>query len=331
MNDYNELIERCKEICDWQDTGLLKGDALRNFAASRPYAQQHNSVSIAQAETLREVADAFLVMAARVAELEAARIAYASEFPPDAEGLPDTGRIHANICAMKVRVAELKSRLEISPLHNVDGIMARDATIKLQDGRIAELEADRNTWRDKYMTQAGQLDLLKEAATFLASERAEREKQEPVAWLDRSTEERPGDTVWLPDDLQGMSTRGLVPLYAAPPVITQHEPVTTVEDRYNADGKSCHITDDLPAGMPLYAAQPVAAPVRLTDEQAEKVDEAIREALGDAYDCLRVWNAWSYGTMGPDDFSQVAEDPDRVAEIRNAAAVALGFKLEGEQ
>ena len=110
-----------------------------------------------------------------------------------------------------------------------------------------------------------------------------------------------------------------------------HEPVTTVDDRHNADGKSCHITDDLPAGMELYAAPPVAAPVRLTDEQAEKVDEAIREALGDAYDCLRVWNAWSYGTMGPDDFSQVAEDSDRVAEIRNAAAVALGFKLEGEQ
>lgn len=199
--------------------------------------------------------------------------------------------------ALQSRVAELESRLEISPLHNVDGIMARDATIKLQDERIAELEA-------------------------------EREKQEPVAWLDRSTEERPGDTVWLPDDLQGMSTRGLVPLYAAPPVITQHEPVTTVEDRYNADGKSCHITDDLPAGMPLYAAPPVAAPVRLTDEQAEKVDEAIREALGDAYDCLRVWDAWSYGTMGPDDFSMVAEDSDRVAEIRNAAAVALGFKVE---
>ena len=106
MNDYNELIERCKEICDWQDTGLLKGDALRNFAASRPYAQQHNSVSIAQTETLREVADAFLVMAARVADLEAARIAYASEFPPDADGLPDTGIIHANIRAMKARVAE---------------------------------------------------------------------------------------------------------------------------------------------------------------------------------------------------------------------------------
>ena len=39
--------------------------------------------------------------------------------------------------ALQSRVAELESRLEISPLHNVDGIMARDATIKLQDERIA--------------------------------------------------------------------------------------------------------------------------------------------------------------------------------------------------
>lgn len=167
----------------------------------------------------------------------------------------------AAIEALQSRVAYLESRLEVAPEHDIDGIAARDATIKLQDGRIAELEADRNTWRDKYIAQAGQLDLLKEAATFLASERAEREKQEPVAWLDRSTEERPGDTVWLPDDLQAMSTRGLVPLYAAPPVITQHEPVTTVDDRHNADGKSCHITDDLPAGMKLYARPIHAEPV----------------------------------------------------------------------
>ena len=40
-----------------------------------------------------------------------------------------------------------------------------------------------------------------------------------------------------------------------------HEPVTTVEDRYNADGKSCHITDDLPAGMKLYARPIHAEPV----------------------------------------------------------------------
>jgi hypothetical protein len=36
--------------------------------------------------------------------LRAARIAYASEFPPDAEGLPDVGSIHANIRKLKAAV-----------------------------------------------------------------------------------------------------------------------------------------------------------------------------------------------------------------------------------
>jgi hypothetical protein len=39
--------------------------------------------------------------------LRAARIAYASEFEPDAEGMPDTGNIHANIRKLK---AELEAR-----------------------------------------------------------------------------------------------------------------------------------------------------------------------------------------------------------------------------
>ena len=43
--------------------------------------------------------------------------------------------------ALQTRVAELESRLEISPEHDIDGIAARDATIKLQDGRIAELKS----------------------------------------------------------------------------------------------------------------------------------------------------------------------------------------------
>jgi hypothetical protein len=41
----------------------------------------------------------------RINELEAARIAYASEFPPDAEGDPDVGNIHANIRALKKQLA----------------------------------------------------------------------------------------------------------------------------------------------------------------------------------------------------------------------------------
>lgn len=72
------------------------------------------------------------------------------------------------------------------------------------------------------------IDGLSQYVEKLESHLAALEKQEPVAWLDKSTEERPGDTVWLPCDLKGMDTSWLVP---------------------------------------LYAAQPVTAPVRLTDEQ----------------------------------------------------------------
>lgn len=61
----------------------------------------------------------------------------------------------------------------------------------------------------------------------------------------------------------------------------------------------------------------------LTDAAKESVDEAIAAALGDAYDCTRVWDAWSYGTMGPDDFSLVAEDSDRLREITEAAIQAV--------
>ena len=85
-----------------------------------------------------------------------------------------------------------------------------------------------------------------------------------------------------------------------------HEPVTTVEDRYNADGKSCHITDDLPAGMPLYAAPPVAAPVRLTD-------------FG-VVDLFQAWNT----TDG-------ASHADLILSVETAVLRANGFKVEGEQ
>ena len=85
-----------------------------------------------------------------------------------------------------------------------------------------------------------------------------------------------------------------------------HEPVTTVDDRHNADGKSCHITDDLPAGMPLYAAPPVAAPVRLTD-------------FG-VVDLFQAWNT----TDG-------ASHADLILSVETAVLRANGFKLEGEQ
>lgn len=53
------------------------------------------------------------------------------------------------------------------------------------------------------------------------------------------------------------------------------------------------------------------------------VMDAIAEALGDAYDCTRVWSAWSYGTMGPDDFTLITDDENRLGEIADAAITAM--------
>ena len=71
----------------------------------------------------------------------------------------------------------------------------------------------------------------------------------------------------------------------------------------------------------LAVPVPVA---ELGDQRREAVHQAVAEALGSgAYDCVCAWEAWSYGTMGPDDFVLVAADSDRVAEIADAAIEAI--------
>lgn len=65
------------------------------FADVKAHQQCINVVDEAIVIELRE----------RVAQLEAARIAYASEFPLNADGEPDVGNIHANIRAMNARLA----------------------------------------------------------------------------------------------------------------------------------------------------------------------------------------------------------------------------------
>jgi hypothetical protein len=49
----------------------------------------------------------------RIAQLEAARIAYASEFPLNADGEPDVGNVHANIRAMKKALTEIAEQEHI--------------------------------------------------------------------------------------------------------------------------------------------------------------------------------------------------------------------------
>ena len=234
MTDYRNLMERCKEVLAWKKTGKLEGDARRNYDKYSLLDFLSGGLQQAEKSTMDDAMMAVVELVALVEKLQS-------------------------------RVAELESRLEVTPEHDIDGIAARDATIHHQDECISELKfrlteaedtnkalrvrlgseleranelvADLQAECSELRGMAGAMDILRSemidsgvidinVPPMFFSESiiprllrlADMEKQEPVAWLDRSTEKRPGDTVWLPDDLQGMSTRGLVPLYAAPPV-----------------------------------------------------------------------------------------------------------------
>ena len=141
-----------------------------------------------------------------------------------------------------------------------------------------------------------------------------------------------------------------------------HEPVTTVEDRYNADGKSCHITDDLPAGMKLYArpihAEPVNArllrlikkarisifdgletpcelehPASIDDRMlVTEIDSAIADAEAQQAGPVRLTEKYQdnlsipyVGMGGVENYRAYAR------AIETFVLRANGFKLEGEQ
>ncbi|WP_418145537.1 hypothetical protein ABL850_15870 [Variovorax paradoxus] len=72
----------------------------------------------------------------------------------------------------------------------------------------------------------------------------------------------------------------------------------------------------------IHRPDPAPVAPELDSYGFDAVCDAVAAALGDAYDCTRVWQAWGVGTMSQDDFSSVAEDPDRVAEIAHAAVDA---------
>lgn len=54
------------------------------------------------------------------------------------------------------------------------------------------------------------------------------------------------------------------------------------------------------------------------------VIDAVAETLAHtSYDCTRVWSAWGYGTMSAADFVPIADQPERLAEIAEAAIDAF--------
>lgn len=67
-----------------------------------------------------------------------------------------------------------------------------------------------------------------------------------------------------------------------------------------------------------------------TSKIKDQARDGIAEALGDAYDCMRVWSAWGVGTMGPDDFALVVEDESRLEEITDAALAPVLSAIDAQ-
>jgi hypothetical protein len=83
----------------------------------------------------------------------------------EVERLNDTAKIDSGL------IEALKSRLEIDPRHHIDGIDARNATIKGLDGRVDQLKAEnerlernRDMWKGQVERQAEELAALRKDA-----------------------------------------------------------------------------------------------------------------------------------------------------------------------
>ena len=70
---------------------------------------------------------------------------------------------------------------------------------------------------------------------------------------------------------------------------------------------------------------------QLSGETRAELIDYLRQEFGDTYDCTRVWSAWSYGTMGEDDFDPVSNRIDDIADAILALLSARPLALGGQQ
>lgn len=75
----------------------------------------------------------------------------------------------------------------------------------------------------------------------------------------------------------------------------------------------------------------VAAIIAALSMDRQFLADALADELGDSYDCTRVWSAWSYGTMGADDFVPVNDRASEIAGgIVDMRVASLLNRINGE-
>lgn len=142
------------ERCGWNLLpGRLGGDPLDYAPCISP--DLATAVKDAEIEALREEVFALQdevevtweecdALRAEVAELRAARIAYASEFPKTKDGGPDTGSTHANIRLLKARAERLEEALRVAREYVVSELAAEHDKFAIYEhySNIESIEAD---------------------------------------------------------------------------------------------------------------------------------------------------------------------------------------------
>lgn len=111
-----DLLNRCREILNWQSTGILKGEALRGFGRSR-WSGDPNELQIAESETARE-AYRFIDELARLSESPAGHVVVPREllerirsqldlraefdqtYPPETQPVNDDARLFLELRAL---------------------------------------------------------------------------------------------------------------------------------------------------------------------------------------------------------------------------------------
>lgn len=174
MNDEIEkrILELLASPGGWNSPVLISRDDLRALFVSYGNA----SDELKENEGVINVWRRRCVEAEeRVASLEAARLAYASEFPPNSNGESDVGSIHENIRKLK--------------RDSIEYIKRTDAQIEHISKQLVDAERDAEEATNRYTSVAEELDKTRAALAKSEAAHAICERELVSLARDRTTRE----------------------------------------------------------------------------------------------------------------------------------------------